>query len=105
MQTVRLVLPELGGLGLEDVAAPMGGTGNRFLAQGSDQVSNASFEDRTIGHRAALFGDCGRKLSPSRPGGEIAVRVLGRDLGDGSFESHLSPERFPVEGERSVGVL
>ena len=104
VQPAGPTLPELDGLGIHPVAAPV--LGARDLAVGilAIEFASAGFELHAIGYDFALLRGPGAQPGAGRAALEVGVGFLGRDALDRPFDPHLALQVVPVENEGRARV-
>ena len=105
MEAVGAALPEFDSIRGELIATPEGGEGDGlvgiFLFNGFECI----FEGGAVGDDVALGGGPSAELAIDGAGVEVGFGFLLGGTGGGAFDTDLSIERGPVEGEGGLGVF
>ena len=104
MEAVVAVLPELPGVRLDAVAAPV--LAHRQLGAGvlAVELLDAPLEPLAVGHRPALRRRERAELAGARAAARVGLALGPVDARDRALDPHLAAERGPVEEEGGVRV-
>src|SRR6266542_6017780 len=104
VEPVRLVLPELDGVGADPVAAPERGQRHVAVGVARREPLQPLLEHRSARDHLALRRGPGAQPAAERAGTEIRLGLLAADPLDAALDAHLALQGGPPEHQRRRGV-